>query len=168
MVVVPVVALLAAVAGYLGGHFGARAVAARALTDAQGRANRIVDDAKRQAEQARADAETRTREAEARARDAETKIVTTAACTADNATALGITSANVTAAAGRALGLVHLREQCLEARVRRQALQQRIEFHPVHAGIALLERSLEPVEGLVGIAPMRIDQGNLVGGRLGD
>ena len=36
-------------------------------------------------------------------RDAETKIVTTAACTADNATALGITSANVTAAAGRDL-----------------------------------------------------------------
>ncbi len=74
MVVVPVVALLAAVAGYLGGHFGARAVAARTLADAQGRANRIVDEAKRLAEQARGDAEGKMREADARARDAETKI----------------------------------------------------------------------------------------------
>jgi ribonuclease Y len=74
VVVVPVVALLAAVLGYFGGHFGARAVAARALADAQGRAARIVDDAKRLAEQARGDAEGMMREAEARARDAETKI----------------------------------------------------------------------------------------------
>jgi ribonuclease Y len=74
MVLVPVVAVLAAVAGYLGGHFGARTVAARALADAQGRASRIVEDAKRLAEQARGDAETKTREAEVRARDAETKI----------------------------------------------------------------------------------------------
>ncbi len=74
VVVVPVVVLLAAVAGYLGGHFGARAVGARTLADAQGRASRIVDDAKRLAEQARGEAESKTREAEARARDAETKI----------------------------------------------------------------------------------------------
>jgi ribonuclease Y len=74
VVVVPVVALLAAVLGYFGGHYGARAVAARALADAQGRAARIVDDAKRLAEQARGDAESKMREAEARAREAETKI----------------------------------------------------------------------------------------------
>src|SRR5882724_5012368 len=74
VVVVPVVALLAAVVGYFAGHFGARAVAARALADAQGRAARIVDDAKRLAEQARGDAEGKMREAEARAREAETKI----------------------------------------------------------------------------------------------
>jgi ribonuclease Y len=74
VVVVPVVALLAAIVGYFAGHFGARAVAARALADAQGRAARIVDDAKRLAEQARGDAEGKMREAEARAREAETKI----------------------------------------------------------------------------------------------
>src|SRR5258706_556964 len=53
MVLVPVVAVLAAVAGYLGGHFGARTVAARALADAQGRASRIVDAAQRLEEQRR-------------------------------------------------------------------------------------------------------------------
>ena len=74
VVVVPVVALLAAVLGYFVGHYGARTVAARALADAQGRAARIVDDAKRLAEQARGDAESKMREAEARAREAETKI----------------------------------------------------------------------------------------------
>jgi ribonuclease Y len=74
LVVVPVVALLAAFLGYFGGYFGARAVAARALADAQARASRIVDDAKRLAEQARGDAEGKMREAEARTREAETKI----------------------------------------------------------------------------------------------
>src|SRR5688572_24578601 len=74
MVVVPVVALLAAVAGYLGGHFGARAVATRTLADAQGRANGIVDDAKRLDERGREDAGGKMREADDRARDAETKI----------------------------------------------------------------------------------------------
>ncbi|MGH7399592.1 MAG: ribonuclease Y [Candidatus Rokuibacteriota bacterium] len=70
VVLVPVVALLAAFFGY----YGARAVAARTLGDAQARGNRILEDAKRLAEQARGDAEGKMREADAKAREAETRV----------------------------------------------------------------------------------------------
>ena len=66
VVLVPVVALMAAFAGY----FGARALATRTLGEAQGRAGRIVEDAKRLAEQARGDVEAKLREAETKVREA--------------------------------------------------------------------------------------------------
>lgn len=70
VVLAPVVALLAAFFGY----YGARAVAARTLGDAQARGSRILEDAKRLAEQARGDAEGKMREADAKAREAETRV----------------------------------------------------------------------------------------------
>ncbi len=70
LLTVPVVALL----GLLVGYFGYRIVTARTLGDAETRASRILDDAKRLVEQARSDAEARIRAAELEAKELALKV----------------------------------------------------------------------------------------------
>src|SRR5678815_2045937 len=67
LVLLPLVAVLALLLGY----FGSRAATARTLGDAETRASRILDDAKRLVVQARTDADSKGREAESKVRNAE-------------------------------------------------------------------------------------------------
>ncbi|OGL20450.1 MAG: ribonuclease Y [Candidatus Rokubacteria bacterium RIFCSPLOWO2_12_FULL_71_19] len=70
LLLLPLVAILAFLVGYL----GQKITTVRTIGDAETRAKRIIDDARRQVEQAAREAEAKAREAEAKTREAEARI----------------------------------------------------------------------------------------------